>query len=267
MNKKIGVLGCGWLGLPLAKYLLNQGNHISGTTTSAEKLTELQEAGIAPFQIKLREQGVQGDIKGFLKDLEILILNVPPKLRKPPFEDYVHKIRDLIEEVVASTIEKVIFISSTSVYGDVEGEVTEETPTNPTTKSGKSLLESEQLLLEEKSFETTIVRFGGLIGNDRHPITFLSGRKKLTNGDEPVNLIHQIDCIGIIAQVIEQGYWGKVINGVYPNHPKKREYYVAEARKRNLQTPDYVNTNLKSAKKTIKSKNFPYTYTFPITTA
>lgn len=267
MNKKIGVLGCGWLGLPLAKYLVEKGNQISGTTTLDEKLLELKKIGIEPFLIKLGTQGIQGDIKGFLKDLEILILNVPPNLRKPPFENYVQKIHLLKEEILASQVEKVIFVSSTSVYGNIEGEVSEESPTNPSTESGKSLLESEQLLHEEKRFETTIIRFGGLIGEDRHPITFLTGREKLTNGDEPINLIHQIDCIGIISQVIEQGYWGKVINGVYPNHPKKREYYIAEAKKRNLQLPDYVNTSLKSIKKIIKCKNFPYKYISPITTA
>ncbi|NKI30884.1 SDR family oxidoreductase [Croceivirga thetidis] len=266
MNKQIGVLGCGWLGLPLAKHLVDQGNIVFGTTTSSKKLFELQQARIKPFQIELGEEQISGDINGFLQDLEILILNIPPKLRKPPFEDYVLKIKHLKDKIIDSRLKKVIFISSTSVYGDVTGEITEESKTSPNTKSGKALLECEQMLAQEQNFNTTILRFGGLIGKDRHPITFLSGKKNLTNGDDFINLIHQNDCIGIIEKVINEEHWGKVINGVYPNHPKKRDYYIAEAKKRNLQVPDFVNTNLKSTKKIIKSRNFRYSYSFPITT-
>lgn len=266
MNKKIGVLGCGWLGLPLAKHLVNQGHQVSGTTTSAEKLIELEEAGIVPFQITLEEQGIQGAIEAFLENTEVLILNIPPKLRKPPYEDYTQKIRHLKKEIISSAIEKVIFVSSTSVYGDMEGEVTEETPPKPVTRSGKSLLESEQLLFEEDNFETTVIRFAGLIGDNRHPITFLSGRKNLTNGDELINLIHREDCIGIISQIIEENYWGKIVNGVFPFHPKKRKYYQKEAKKRNLQPPEYTASKQKIVRKTVKSKNFLYNYLHPVTT-
>jgi nucleoside-diphosphate-sugar epimerase len=53
-------------------------------------------------------------------------------------------------------------------------------------------------------FKTTILRFGGLIGEDRNPIRFLAGRENLENPDAPINLIHQTDCIGIILRIIEK---------------------------------------------------------------
>ena len=43
---KIAVVGCGWLGFPLAKNFVELGNTVIGTTTSSEKLSDLQEAGI-----------------------------------------------------------------------------------------------------------------------------------------------------------------------------------------------------------------------------
>ena len=96
-----------------------------------------------------------------------------------------------------------LFISSTSVYGEENLIVTEETELNPDTESGKQLVQTEQLLQSNLNFKTTILRFGGLIGEDRHPIKFLAGRKNIENPNAPINLIHQDDCIGIIMEILE----------------------------------------------------------------
>jgi nucleoside-diphosphate-sugar epimerase len=85
-------------------------------------------------------------------------------------------------------VKKVIFVSSTSVYGEIplenveveKNSITEEILPNPDTES-KQLLEVENK--SNTHFKTTIVRFGGLIGNDRHPIYFLAGRKNIENPD------------------------------------------------------------------------------------
>lgn len=50
---KISILGCGWLGFPLAKALLLKGFSVKGSTTSSEKLATLEKAGITPFLITL----------------------------------------------------------------------------------------------------------------------------------------------------------------------------------------------------------------------
>ena len=47
--KSIGVLGCGWLGLPLAKQLVTAGYSVRGTTTTKEKLTEISRIEINLF--------------------------------------------------------------------------------------------------------------------------------------------------------------------------------------------------------------------------
>jgi 3-hydroxyisobutyrate dehydrogenase-like beta-hydroxyacid dehydrogenase len=50
---QISILGCGWLGLPLAKALLENGFAVKGSTTSQEKLSVLENSGIQPFLIAL----------------------------------------------------------------------------------------------------------------------------------------------------------------------------------------------------------------------
>ena len=83
------------------------------------------------------------------------------------------------------------------------------------------------------------MRFGGLIGPERHPVFQLSN-KEFTNGEELVNLIHQNDAIHLIVTIIKQGYWNEIFNGVYPYHPKKSVYYTSEAKLKGIPPPIYT---------------------------
>jgi len=147
LNKKIGVIGCGWLGLPLAEKLLKEGYNVNGSTTSDQKLEILEVKGINAFKISITEKSIDGPILKFLKDCSVIIINIPPGLRgEGAKENYVSKIGLLHKALVKSNIKKVLFVSSTSVYGNVAGNVNEETKPKPRTASGKQILECEQLL-------------------------------------------------------------------------------------------------------------------------
>lgn len=233
---RVTVLGCGWLGLPLAKALVADGYTVKGSTTSSDKIEILQVASIEPYLVSLSEDGPVGDVAGFLKGSEVLIINIPPKAKSG--ESYPQKIKNLIPHIKASGTEKVLFVSSTSVYADDNSVVTEQTTPNPDTESGKQLLEAEKVL-QEALPRTTILRFAGLIGEDRHPVHHLAGRKGIANPDAPVNLIHQNDCIGIIKTIIAQQKWGEVFNAASPNHPTRKEYYTAKALELGLDVPQF----------------------------
>jgi len=262
---QISILGCGWLGLPLAKALLKNEFSVKGSTTSIEKLSVLKNSGIEPFLIVLTptlskgEEARTGNLTAFLENSKVLIIDVPPKLRsseKDPStklrKTFVEKIETLIPFIEKSSIEKVIFISSTSVYGEDNLVVTEETDLNPDTESGKQLVQAEQLLQNNPKFKTTILRFGGLIGEDRHPIHFLAGRKNLDNPNAPINLIHQKDCIGIIIKIIELDCWNETFNAAAPFHPSRKEYYTQKAIDLNLDLPEF-NLEIAVFGKTISS--------------
>ncbi|MDR6966838.1 nucleoside-diphosphate-sugar epimerase [Flavobacterium arsenatis] len=236
---KISILGCGWLGLPLAKALLNNGSSVKGSTTSAEKISVLQKVGISPFLISLKAEEIQGDATEFLENSSVLIIDIPPKLRGLEKENFVSKIQNLIPFIEKSSVESVLFISSTSVYGDDEPIVTEATTPNPETESGIQLLATEKLLQSNQSFQTTILRFGGLIGEDRHPIKFLAGRKDVENPEAPINMIHQDDCIGIILKIITTHSWDETFNAVAPFHPSREDYYILKAIELGLAPPTF----------------------------
>lgn len=238
MNQ-ISILGCGWLGFPLALSLQRKGYSIKGSTTSDEKKATLQAAQIDPYLIHLTESGVTGDFAGFVEGSETLIINVPPGMRRDPTEAFSKKIKKLIPLLERTTLKQLLFVSSTSVFSDHQGEVNESNEPQPDTLSGKELLKTEQLLNANTSFKTTIVRFGGLIGEDRHPINYFSGRVAVPGGNAPVNLIHLEDCIGIIQAILETACWGKTVHGVHPHHPKKSEYYTQQAKEKNLPSPHF----------------------------
>lgn len=249
---QISILGCGWLGLPLARKFI-QGNYtVKGSTTGVDKLPLLEHSNIIPYKIAISSEEIDGPIDAFLEKSDILIIDIPPKLRGIEKDDFVSKIQILIPHIEKSTISKVIFVSSTSVYSDFNEVVTEDSVHEPTTESGRQLLSSEFILKSNTSFQTTIVRFGGLIGEDRHPIHFLAGRKNLENPDAPINLIHLEDCIGIITSIIDQYCWDQTFNAVTPFHPSRKEYYSQKAIDMNLDLPEF-NSNSVSNGKTISS--------------
>lgn len=247
--KNIGILGCGWLGYPLAKELLKDAYNVYGSTTSQSKIEKLENDGIKASKIIFFEDKIEGDIITLLKPLDIVIINIPPRLRGKIRENFIKKMTLLHAEIKKTKCSKIIFISSTAVYGNVSGTVTEESKTKPNTESGKQLLVCEKLFLEDPELQTTIIRFGGLIGPDRHPVTMLSGKENLTNGHAPVNLIHLQDCISIIKTSISKGWWNVTMNAVHPLHPTKKEYYAQEALLRGIKPPKYITCNEVNSKK------------------
>lgn len=235
----ISILGCGWLGLPLAIELIAEGHLVKGSTTSREKIAKLSAEGIIPYQIKLFEEGIQGDIASFLNDAEVLIIDIPPGLRKDPAENYIAKLGRLKDQVDKTSVQHLIFVSSTSVYEDREDfpVYTEDDDPNGTQVNSEQLKGAEKLMFSEK-FRTSIIRFGGLFGPGRHPVNYLAGRKNIKDPRGPVNLIHLEDCIGLITAVIESGLSG-IFHGVYPEHPSKDAYYKKISEDKNLAIPQF----------------------------
>lgn len=234
-EKKISILGCGWLGLPLARFLAGEGYAVKGSTTSEAKITKMKEAGVEPFRIAI-DESIEGDIASFL-DSEILVVNIPPKRREDVVEYHVGQISLLIDALADSPVKHVLFVSSTSVYPASGGEVVESDAADPDaadSPAGRALMYVEEMLRSELSFSTTVVRFGGLIGPGRNPAEFIQRMTEIANPAQPVNLIHLDDCVHIIAEIIRQEAWGEVFNACAPLHPTRGELYAAAAESHGL---------------------------------
>lgn len=239
----ISILGCGWLGLPLAQSLLKKAHSVKGSTTSPHKVPQLQKAGITPYQLAFTpELSAQQDVRSFWES-EVLLLNIPPGRGRDNIVDYHRRqIHHIAECAAGGTIRRVIFISSTSVYPSRPGLVTEDdaVPGQAGRPSGNALLEAEAHLQSHPDFATTVIRFGGLYGGDRHPARYLAGRTGLKKAAAPVNLIHRDDCIAIIESVIEKEITGQVFNAVSDGHPGRELFYTRAAEAMGLEPPQFL---------------------------
>lgn len=264
MSKKVAIAGMGWLGLSLARHLKTLGYKVKGSVTSEEKAEALRKSGFQAITIVVTEGGVSGPVELLLEDADYLVIMIPPGLRRHSGADHVLKMSYLLSEVERSSVQNVILVSSTSVYGDKQGKVTEKEIPRPETQAGKQLLQVEQLFFTSEKIKTTIVRFGGLFGGSRQPVRYLAGRTDLSNGDAPVNLIHRSDCIGILTEIIKQQAFGHIFNAVLPSHPSKREYYVKVASQLDMIPPQYSAGNSEEKFKQVDSVNISevLNYTF-----
>lgn len=255
MNKTIAIAGLGWLGQPLGYRLASLGYIVKGSVTTVEKATLLQQSGFDAYPVEISENGIAGEIKALLNNVDSLIIMIPPGLRKNTGADYVLKMAHLIAALNDSDVSKIILVSSTSVYDDLQGNVTEIDDPKPETIAGKQLRQVEELFMNSEGFKTTIVRFGGLLGGSRNPAKYLAGRKDLADGDAPVNLIHREDCINILIEILKKDAFGKVFNAVNPNHPKKADYYIQKTKELGLEPPTFAATDSNEIFKQVDSEN------------
>ncbi len=233
----VSILGCGWLGYPLARNLVQKGYWVKGSTTNVHKQEKLEKGGIEPFLIDFNEVVNEKRLHKFL-DSDLLVLNIPPSKVQGEQGDYVDRIRLVAVAAAQCRVKKIILISSTSVYPKNNAEVDETTLLHPKNKNGRALLEAENALHNHPYFQTTVLRMGGLIGYDRLPHKFLAFTANPKNAMDRLNLIHRDDAIGAIKVIIEKQVWNETFNVVADEHPTKQEYYEQAAELLNAYPPE-----------------------------
>jgi nucleoside-diphosphate-sugar epimerase len=245
-KQKISILGCGWLGLPLATYLLDKKYIVKGSTTSSDKIAHLRSNNIEPFLIDIDSLHIDSEF--FNSD--ILIIAITSK--------NVESFQKVVSEIEKSSIKKVIFISSTSVYPTSKMPITEK---SETLKSPLALI--EQWFLSSTIFKTIVIRFGGLFGEERQPGNFFKGGRVIKNPEGVVNMIHRDDCIAIIEQFLEKDSLNDVYNASANSHPTRREFYTKAKQNLGFDIPVFeenkpVEIKLISSEKLIKNLNYNF---------
>lgn len=238
---RISILGAGWLGWPLARQLKKGSFVLKTSTTTPEKLPLLQAEDLNPCLLSIDEGLVQTSDPTFF-DTDLIILNIPPSRRRPDVETwYPAQIQAIVDKAQQQGVNKVLFISSTSVYGDVNAEVTETSTPQPDTASARALLQAETIVKTHyPETASSILRMSGLIGGERKAGRFFAGKKNVPEGNAPVNLVHLDDCIAVIEAVIEQGAWGKLYNVCAEDHPRKSDFYTAQAIQEGFEPPVFL---------------------------
>ena len=204
MNKmNISILGCGWLGLPLLKSLVAEGHHVNGSSRGPETLAAIEAAGGHAFHNDLPDQINRGF---FGSMFSTLIITLPPRGRSLGEEATAHYLECLqaIPLVHTRSSPRIIFTSSTGVYGNTSGMLTETSPLQPVTHSGRAVVAAENWLGSTAS-TYAVLRLAGLVAPDRHPGRFYGGsNRSIPQADAPVNLVHRDGVIAAIHLLLKK---------------------------------------------------------------
>ena len=248
--KSVAIVGCGWLGTALAKSLVAQQVNVKATTTRVDKITLLAKLGITAELLVLPSNEQRLENHSIFQQQQ-LVIAITPQLKYGK-KDYAKKITNLIKIAEKKAVEKIILISTTGVYRGLNGEITEETLLKQTEAKVAALVAGEQAVLAS-SLKSTIIRFAGLVGEDRHPGRFLAGKTQLSNANERVNLIHQQDAVAILLAVLTHSEVTGIFNGV-SNTTATRKHFYQQAAKALQLTPPEFKEELKPSTKFISAK-------------
>ena len=258
MKKSISIIGCGWLGLPLAKHCIQQGWQVNGSTTTPAKLSPLQALGIKPYLINLNQTPPCTDAS--LWQAETAVVNIPPGLRHQTATDYLQQLQNLVACLKNGGVKRVVFVSTTGIYADNNTDVVNTNDAD----TDSVFYTAEQLFLQCTDFETHIVRFAGLIGPNRHPARWFAGKTNIANGQAKVNLIHLNDCIGVITLLL-QTPGNLTLHAAAPSHPTRAEFYTLAAKTAGLHLPSFIDelTECKTINPQLLVEQLHYSFTYP----
>ncbi|MDF2413170.1 SDR family oxidoreductase [Aeromonas sp. 1HA1] len=225
--QQTGIVGAGWLGLPLARALQAQGKAVVVTVSSAEKAARLTAEGVTAWPLQLSVQ-----LEALPFQCRELVICVPPSKT----EDYPEAIACLCQLAKATGVQRVLFVSATSVWAPGQGE---DEPPAPAHARGMRMLAAEQAVLDAGVECAMVLRPAGLYGPERHPGRFLAG-KTLEGGGQAVNLVHLDDVVAACQLMLAQGENRDAYNLSAPVHPRREQFYPFAARQLGLPAPVFI---------------------------
>ena len=238
--KSISILGAGWLGFSLGEKLLQLNYQVNASTTHVEKLSAFERAGLKAFLIQLND----ADEIDHSFWTETLILSFPPG-KSVDCSSYAIKVEHILKQL-PELCKRVIMISSTSVYPKKTGHWKEDQMFEAETPEAQSILDAEQAVLTSNK-QAIILRLSGLVGYERNPARF--GTSRLP-ANEPVNMIHRDDAIGVILRLLELESIQGIFNVCSPVHPSRQEFYEAGATALGVESPN-LQTSVDALTRTI----------------
>ena len=263
----VSIIGTGWLGLPLAKVLVQADCQVFGTTTREEKIELLTAEGILCNKMIFNDDVSKTDIQ-IPHQTEILVITLPPTLGKQaPLQSYI----DIIERIIHQAnhlvhLKKLLFTSSTSVYGRAKGLLTEETAIQPHTPSEETLAQAERIINEKTGdYAVYVLRLGGLVGPGREPGNFFKDKKDIPGGEISVNLVHQLDVLNIMKHIILKDTPEGTFNICADEHPARGDFYPQRARQVGVKEATFISGNEPKryvSNEKIKKKT-GYTFVYP----
>ncbi|MFC4449316.1 SDR family oxidoreductase [Halorussus aquaticus] len=203
----VAILGCGYVGLELGRQLTERGHRAIGVRRSDDGLAEIEDAGFEA----VRADVTDADSLDAVPDADAVVFAASSGGRdaEAAREVYVEGLRTAIDHFGAreNSPERLVYTSSTGVYGDHGGDwVDEETPLDPTTDKTEVLAEAERVALEataDRGIDGTVARLAGIYGPGRTRLErYVEG--PVTEGY--LNMIHRDDAAGAVRFLLTEDH-------------------------------------------------------------
>lgn len=207
------VLGCGYTGERLALRLLEEGHRVTGSTRGRRRAGELRSRGIEPVRLDVSDPESVRELSGLAPDVVFYL--VPP-LRDA--DEPGREVGEVIDVLGRAPLDCFVYVSSTSVYGDRDGEWVDETDEpRPDSSTGRARLTAERTVLEKgwsRDARPRIARVAGIYGPGRTLRDRIrEGRYQIVEGADAVtNRIHVDDLVTGLLAVWRKGRNGRIYN-------------------------------------------------------
>lgn len=228
---RVLIVGCGYVGLPLGAALARRGHEVFGLRRTADGAGELRAAGLTPVVGDVTQPESLHALPGPF-DWVVNTVSSSKGGAEVYRAVYVEGTRNLIAWLAGGAVRKFIYTSSTSIYGQTDGsQVTEESPAEPMTDTGRLLVETENLLLtaaRERSFPAVVLRVAGIYGPERGHLfqQYLRDEARISgDGSRLLNMIHRDDVVGAAIAALERGEPERIYNVADDGPVSQREFF------------------------------------------
>lgn len=235
------IIGCGDIGLRVARKLIALGSRVEATAHFDEGVAVLEGLGINPIVANFDYQDDIPDLS--LAGRRLFYFLAP---QGGGSSDY--RMLNFCRCLSAQNCpERIVYISTSGVYGDCGDQlVTEETPVNPQTTRAKRRVSAEEQLREQADklgFDLIILRVTGIYGPGRLPLSQLhKGHEVLRSEDAPqTNRIHSLDLVDICLAAMDKGEGGDIFNVCDGQKSSMSEYFIEVARMYDLPQPKQLS--------------------------
>ena len=239
MVNKILIVGCGYVGARLARQYLDLGEPVLGLVQTQAGVERVGAAGIAARRVDLGADDL-GALP--LAGARLFHLTPPPgEGREDP-----HTRRLVAAFARAGQPRRVVYISTTGVYGDCRGAwVDESWPARPGVDRARRRWDAEQTLQrwgEETGGELVILRVAGIYGPGRLPLERIRQGVPMVRSAESSfsNRIHVDDLVAACALAMERGRPGAVYNACDDRPSTMTDYFLAIADAAGLPRPPLI---------------------------
>ena len=228
MAEQLVIIGAGYVGKELARQAIEQGLEVVGTSRTKKALEGLAETGATGLRWDVLGDPVETLVE-YLGQETAVVYSVPTVYRdyEAPGEGmarHVEPVDRVLEACTRHGLERFVYLSSTSVYGDQEGKwLDENTLRAPTSPYGKMRRDIENHVLDfGGEFSVNVARLVGIYGPGRTILEYVkSGRYKLVDGGKkPTNRIHVFDIAQSLLAMIERGPKGARVYNLCDGDPR-----------------------------------------------